>query len=579
MYVYRADKRIEDKKCSGCPTNLLLLSLMSFMSAAVVGCPPFTSSRGLAWSPVQDIYSGGDNVTFYCTRGNESGSHLRGSSWLECDNTTEEWTATEPTCFDTVCSLPASLSGGVDVAPKYSGYLVGEQVVFSCVNSSLLVTSSNTSTCQLEGTWTDPIPTCTEKWSIILSKISKMNLGSCGAPPVIDPFVSLAMCLHVGCPAYYTCYDRRETITCSENNTWTDFTGPCIETWCNAPMVLDNATYSTNTQPHAGWYSIGTRASYSCDSHLTLTGDPEITCLENGTWTEGEVFCFDNFSSTNSSLDDDIIWNDNSTTVAEPRYCLTPNDVIPNRTMRRYGSSLLYSCDAGYLLLGDSERRCLANGTWSGDAPTCAAPIPAVPAAPDPATPAFHWEQVFDAYSDWQGYYKYEHIEETFQFKVRSVQVDARESVTALIADEQTQFIVKGYQDQSGEIVMQMVRLLSTDSSPSPRFPSLDWFVRGHLMEHECSWSYVGRIHTNTPGFTTLHMSTQRNDVSEAMHCSEVSNATVGIVSVTLVCVVIITLAVLGFICVRRGTGLRSSVHRSLSTSFENPVYEYENKE
>ena len=36
-----------------------------------------------------------------------------------------------------------------------------------------------------------------------------------------------------------------------------------------------------------------------------------------------------------------------------------------------YDSVASYSCDAGYSLSGDDERRCMQSGEWSGTAPSC----------------------------------------------------------------------------------------------------------------------------------------------------------------------------------------------------------------
>ena len=36
-----------------------------------------------------------------------------------------------------------------------------------------------------------------------------------------------------------------------------------------------------------------------------------------------------------------------------------------------YNSVATYSCDSGYVLMGDDMRTCLDTGVWSGSAPTC----------------------------------------------------------------------------------------------------------------------------------------------------------------------------------------------------------------
>ena len=36
-----------------------------------------------------------------------------------------------------------------------------------------------------------------------------------------------------------------------------------------------------------------------------------------------------------------------------------------------FGSTATYSCNSGFVLLGDKTRRCQANGEWSGLVPLC----------------------------------------------------------------------------------------------------------------------------------------------------------------------------------------------------------------
>ena len=36
-----------------------------------------------------------------------------------------------------------------------------------------------------------------------------------------------------------------------------------------------------------------------------------------------------------------------------------------------FGQTATYSCDTGYILVGDSNRTCQATGVWSGSEPIC----------------------------------------------------------------------------------------------------------------------------------------------------------------------------------------------------------------
>ena len=42
----------------------------------------------------------------------------------------------------------------------------------------------------------------------------------------------------------------------------------------------------------------------------------------------------------------------------------------------RLKSLLRFSCEAGHMLVGSSERTCLQNGSWSGVQPVCEGELP-----------------------------------------------------------------------------------------------------------------------------------------------------------------------------------------------------------
>ena len=47
------------------------------------------------------------------------------------------------------------------------------------------------------------------------------------------------------------------------------------------------------------------------------------------------------------------------------------NGQVSNTAGTTFGQTAIYSCNAGYNLVGDSTRTCQADGMWSGSAPTC----------------------------------------------------------------------------------------------------------------------------------------------------------------------------------------------------------------
>ena len=49
----------------------------------------------------------------------------------------------------------------------------------------------------------------------------------------------------------------------------------------------------------------------------------------------------------------------------------TPSNGDASYTLTTEGSTVVYSCDDGFVLCGNQNRTCLPNGVWSGSVPDC----------------------------------------------------------------------------------------------------------------------------------------------------------------------------------------------------------------
>ena len=47
------------------------------------------------------------------------------------------------------------------------------------------------------------------------------------------------------------------------------------------------------------------------------------------------------------------------------------NGQVSHTAGTTFGETATYSCDTGYILVGDNTRICQATGAWSGSEPTC----------------------------------------------------------------------------------------------------------------------------------------------------------------------------------------------------------------
>lgn len=121
-----------------------------------------------------------------------------------------------------------------------------------------------------------------------------------------------------------------------------------IQPACAKPTVIDNG----NIEPDGNFFREGQQVNYKCLVGHRLTGSPELTCGDNGSWkpSGGKVSC-------------------ERISCKEPT---TSANVQRIGSDFQYGSSIRYTCHSGYEhKSGDMVRTCQEDGTWSGKDPIC----------------------------------------------------------------------------------------------------------------------------------------------------------------------------------------------------------------
>ncbi|XP_040195462.1 CUB and sushi domain-containing protein 3-like isoform X2 [Rana temporaria] len=196
--------------------------------------------------------------------------------------------------------------------------------------------------------------------------------GDCGPPPVkpnTNPIKETSGT--TGQTVVYTCdrstsyYEipgKSTTITCQADSTWTN-----IEDFCSRACGLPKRISYAEPKPGALNQNIflpNATVSYGCRPGYTrVTGKKSLlTCLEDYTWSEPEVFC-------------------------QRRSCGNPGEV-ENGNMEAtdflFGSRVTYTCNEGYRLVSRRNfRDCQVDGIWSNVLPQCDAvicPAPELPA-------------------------------------------------------------------------------------------------------------------------------------------------------------------------------------------------------
>ena len=120
----------------------------------------------------------------------------------------------------------------------------------------------------------------------------------------------------------------------------------------------------TNGQVSMTGQSIGSTATYTCDSSYELVGDEVRRCVD-GEWTGQEPTCI-RVSLPQTAYTIIILFY-------LPELCDELSDPTNGGVIwstLTEGSVATYHCDNGYELIGDDTRRCV-DGEWTGQEPTC----------------------------------------------------------------------------------------------------------------------------------------------------------------------------------------------------------------
>ena len=123
-----------------------------------------------------------------------------------------------------------------------------------------------------------------------------------------------------------------------------------------------------------GW---GRKVTQQCAPGYHLAGKTERntrTCEKNGTWSGatpvclGELFLLSKMVTSSSSFTSSLSF---PTEQCHAPPAVEYAHVAPSKGRHNQGSTVHYSCHAGYKINGSAQRTCGANGEWSGPEPTC----------------------------------------------------------------------------------------------------------------------------------------------------------------------------------------------------------------
>ena len=129
--------------------------------------------------------------------------------------------------------------------------------------------------------------------------------------------------------------------TCQQSGAWSGQTTICVKYSCPRLEPPINGQVFVRDSV----------ANYLCLEGFTLVGEAQRTCQADDTWSSVDPVCEPNAC-------EDI------TREGFPNGRMTYDDLV-------YGSYITFTCDPGYILDGQRNIECYADGTWSGPVPLC----------------------------------------------------------------------------------------------------------------------------------------------------------------------------------------------------------------
>ncbi|XP_074641309.1 sushi, von Willebrand factor type A, EGF and pentraxin domain-containing protein 1-like [Tubulanus polymorphus] len=260
------------------------------------------------------------------------GYQLIGDKNRTCQNN-KMWTGEAPTCRIVICG-PLSYSENMVIVSDGDTY--GSKVEYSCARNYELV-GPQIRTCLANRTWSGSEASC--------------RLIECPPPPDVKNGYIDAPGYSLGMEVQYICQKGYELLGsprrgCQENKMWSGSTPRCDITYCPEPPRFKNGMMFSKG------FSYGSTVYFNCQSGYRLEGNKYMTCTrKNGV----------NFWDT--PLPKCVL-------VQCPEPEPLPNGTVMGRRTE-YGSILEYKCNEGYKLSGKNLSICLIDDTWDNPIPKC----------------------------------------------------------------------------------------------------------------------------------------------------------------------------------------------------------------
>nr|CAB3266742.1 sushi, von Willebrand factor type A, EGF and pentraxin domain-containing protein 1-like [Phallusia mammillata] len=310
---------------------------------------PFPQCEPIPCDPLPPIANGrrignkftfGQQISYACNQGYESSSRdtfvCKADGRFHVDSEINSETAAGlnslPTCERVSCGATQGVVNGI-VKSSNTEYLFTDKLRYECLPGYNLRGEFEL-TCQANKAFDHPPPTC--------------DPVSCGNPPTLPNTQQHVTSTVYRGTATYTCskgyVNLEDTITCQADGLWSSTSLLCAKVDCGSSPALNFGYVDINGTKY------GDVAVYHCRSGYIRSGSFQRNCLANGSWSGACPAC-------------------------TPVDCGPPTDPINGQHIAQgnytFGEIVLYSCNTGYVLVGESFTLCTASTNWSAPVPTC----------------------------------------------------------------------------------------------------------------------------------------------------------------------------------------------------------------
>nr|XP_039259857.1 sushi, von Willebrand factor type A, EGF and pentraxin domain-containing protein 1-like isoform X1 [Styela clava] len=298
--------------------------------------PPPQPSKG-SYSPVQKYYFYKQSITYEC----KYGYYLSNPKYtVRTCTASGDWDLPAPECLPRVkyCPNPPKISyGSFGLArPKYK---FPDKIIYSC-NVGFYMVGKAKYQCMKSGSWH---PTPPPKCLPLCKQPSKPTKGE--FEPIQDYYTVGAITTFT-CEKYYE-LKGKEVLTCQKGGKW-NYPSPTCQITCPRREAPENGKVT----PSRKRYSVHEVIEFSCRDGYSLSGNSKDKCKSNGKWAVNKpVYCL-----KQCKVED-----------------LAPYVTYsPEADYYDQGKVIYFKCDREhYHLVGEKKSRCSKGGNWDTEFPIC----------------------------------------------------------------------------------------------------------------------------------------------------------------------------------------------------------------